>query len=333
MELPTLLTSDLHLTDNPADDYRWKLFDFLADRCQAEGVKTLGILGDLTDAKDYHPSRLTNRIVEQIVRMRALVDEVIILEGNHDYLRKGHAYFEFLNHLPGIRFIVKPYEDLTGSKAGLWLPHTKTPMQDWKDWDFTHYNYVFMHQTAPGSIASNGQAMDGDALPDFGESKIYSGDIHVPQVIGSIENVGSPYHVHHGDNFHPRCVLLDRRGRAVDLHFDSIRRLSVKVRSLEELRRMDIKRGDHLKLTFELSQADKHSWAAIKRKAAEEMADHGVVLNDLSLKVAGSTVPLSYAGDLKKSERMSDAEVLTRFVTNEDLGGDALDVGLALLKG
>ena len=63
------------------------------------------------------------------------------------------------------------------------------------------------------------------------------------------------------------------------------------------------------------------------------MADHGVVLNDLSLKVAGSTVPLSYAGDLKKSERMSDAEVLTRFVTNEDLGGDALDVGLALLKG
>ena len=192
MELPTLLTSDLHLTDNPADDYRWKLFDFLADRCQAEGVKTLGILGDLTDAKDYHPSRLTNRIVEQIVRMRALVDEVIILEGNHDYLRKGHAYFEFLNHLPGIRFIVKPYEDLTGSKAGLWLPHTKTPMQDWKDWDFTHYNYVFMHQTAPGSIASNGQAMDGDALPDFGESKIYSGDIHVPRSLEASNMLEAP---------------------------------------------------------------------------------------------------------------------------------------------
>ncbi len=330
MQLPALLTSDLHLTANPADDYRWGVFEFLRDQCRIEGVKTLCILGDLTDAKDYHPSSLTNRIVGEIVRLRQMVDQVFILEGNHDYLREGHAYFQFLSHIPGVRFIVEPYEDLSDGRSSLWLPHTKTPMKDWKGFDFSHFNYVFMHQTAPGSVASNGQKMEGDELPDLSSAKVYSGDIHVPQLLGHIEYVGSPYHVHHGDSFKPRCVLLDRNGRPLDLHYSSIHRLSLKVRSIADLKRAKLQHGDQVKITFELSQAEKHEWSRLKREAVAAMAEHGVVLNGLSLKVDGHTQSLAIAAT--RAASLSDSELVERFVWREDLGGDALDMGLELLR-
>ena len=332
MRLPALITSDLHLTANPKDEYRWRLFDFLEDQCRAEQVKTLCILGDLTDAKDYHPSSLTNRVVAQISRMRAVVERVIILCGNHDYLRAGHAYFEFLNYIPGVTFVVKPYEDLMDDGvATLWLPHTKTPAKDWEGIDTTHFDYVFMHQTVGGSVASNGQKMDGEDVPDMSAwGKVYSGDIHVPQVIKGVEYVGSPYHVHFGDAFTPRCILLDRRNRPVDVHMESISRRTLTVKSLRELKRIELAAGDQVKVRIELDEADKHDWQRIKRLAAEYVKAEGAELHGLELRVQKAQV---YIGSSDKVGFAStDPDAVTRFAEMQELGGDALDEALEIVK-
>lgn len=333
MLLPALLTADLHLTASPKDEYRWRLFDYLVDQCRAEQVKTMVILGDLTDSKDYHPSSLTNRIVREISRLSAVVDRVIILMGNHDYLRAGHAYFEFLSYLPKVEFVAESTDYvLDDGPAAIFLPHTKTPNKDWEGLDLTHYNYAFIHQTVGGAIASNGMAMTDEGVPKIVGPKVYSGDIHVPQVIREVEYVGSPYHVHFGDRFKPRLVLLDRRNRAVDLHFASVERTSIQVAGLRDLKRLELRPGDQVKLTVNLAPAEKHEWARIKREALKWLEAAEVEVHGINLVVEAANASTKALGASAPRITATDEEVVERFVRNDELGGDALEMGRELLK-
>ena len=259
-----------------------------------------------------------------------------ILMGNHDYLRAGHAYFEFLNYTDGVRFITQPCDDsLQGGPLCLFLPHTKDPAGEWASWDFSHYAYAFMHQTFAGAMASNGQRMEGEAgLPQIIRGpKVYSGDIHVPQVLGAIEYVGSPYHVHFGDRFTPRAILIDRRGRAEDLHFPTISRYTLTVSSVSEMRRAGLKAGDQVKLRIKLAESDKHDWHKLRREATARLREWKVEVHDIELVLArsqrrliGSTAPTQ----APTSATVADA--VLRNVMAEELGPDALDLGLELVK-
>jgi hypothetical protein len=288
------------------------------------------ILGDLTDAKDNHSAELVNRVVAAISTLAPV--DVKILVGNHDWLKSGQEYFRFLNHLPQVTYITKPSEDqdLEGPPT-YYLPYSKNPAQDWKDMDFSHYTYLFMHQTVSGAITSNGTKMEGEALPDLNAGKVYSGDIHVPQKCGVVEYVGSPYHVHFGDNFKARCVLLERGGRAIDLHFPSIARRAVKVTNLRELMRMAFNRGDQVKLTIELAESEKHEWLVVKRQALEILKDAGVDVHGIKLEVRKSTRRL-VAGSKQDSPAYSPTQAITRFAEAEELGGEALDAALEILE-
>jgi hypothetical protein len=332
MQLPALLISDLHLTANPRDEYRWGIFNFVEDLCRTEELETLCILGDLTDAKDYHPSALTNRLVSEMMRMTVVCElRVIILMGYHDYLRTGHAYFDFLNKFPNITFVTSIWEDLSDGVAGLWLPHTKTPTKDWAELDTTHYQYVFMHQTVTGAVASNGMKMEGEGVPDLSAwCKVYSGDIHVPQTIRSVEYVGSPYHVHFGDKFKPRCVLLDHRNRAVDMYFPCIRKMAITVSSLRQLQRHEFLPGDQVKLKVELPASDKHEWSKIRKAAAEYLKTQNVELIGCHLQIGASDTRLHRA--VQNVAVLSDEELVLQFVQAQDLGGDVLDTGLDVVR-
>lgn len=288
--------------------------------------------GDLTDAKDYHPAQLTNRVVDAIAALREVVADVYVVVGNHDYLQRGHAYFHFLRHLPGVHFVTAPWDDMLASADGapaLYLPHTKSPARDWKGLDFGQFSYVFMHQTAPGSVASNGQKMDGEELPSMKGPKVYSGDIHVPQVLGGIEYIGSPYHVHFGDNFKPRCILLDKRGRAVDLHMDSPRRLSLKLDGYDRLRSTPLQRGDQVKVTLQLWESEKHEWGKLRGRVLGHLQTHGVECHGIKLEVRKSRERL--LNEALNDKALTDTERMLRFVQMEELGPEALDAGLELL--
>ena len=263
--------------------------------------------------------------------------EVTILQGNHDYLRRGHTYFQFLNHLPGVTFVTTIQELADDGKgpAAILLPHTKTPSVDWEGMDFTHFDMAFMHQTVRGAKASNGQAMDGEHVPTLDVRKVWSGDIHVPQTMGNVEYVGSPYHVHFGDKFKARCVLLDRRGRPVDVHFETLHRVALTVRSLDELKAADwLRAHDQIKLTMEVAESELHEWRVLKREALAMLKDRKVDVHGLDMRVVGKRARVQ--GAMQAPGRAlaalpDDARVLA-FVESNELGGDALDVGLSVLS-
>lgn len=330
MMYPALLCSDLHLTAAPSTEYRWGLFPWLAKMIKEHHVRTLLILGDLTDAKDNHSAELANRIVTAINGLP--IDDIRILVGNHDWLKQGQEYFRFLNLIPSVEFITKPTEDreLHGATA-YFLPYSKDPVKDWKGMDFSHYDLLFMHQTVAGAIASNGQKMDGEVLPALNAARVYSGDIHVPQVIGGLTYVGSPYHVHFGDNFTPRCILLDKQGKQHDLHFETISRVVVKVSSLRELQRGYHKPGDQVKLRVELAESEKHQWAKIRREALIILTEQKVEVHGIELIVVKSTKRVVLGGRPTRAS-FSPQESVLRFVEREELGGDILDAALDILE-
>lgn len=339
MKLPCLVTTDLHLVDNANASYRWDLFPYLAARASDIEAQTLMILGDLTDAKDRHSASLVNQITDSIGAIARRVPEVVLIAGNHDWLLRNEAFFRFLNHIPNVRFITKPTEDELDERRVMFLPYSKTPRAEWTPLDLHTFQpeLIFMHQTVAGAIASNGEAMEGEDLPLLpSKCRVYSGDIHVPQTIRlkdgpEVTYVGSPYHVHFGDDFSPRILMLDRRCREHWLtDFKTPRRVSIKASGLRQLRRLDLDPGDYVKVRFELSAADRHQWASIKREAVAILEDRGVKVEGVQLLSTAHQSRIKVEGQPLPSSQPSD--IVSEFVSQEGLPGDVLEVGLQLLE-
>lgn len=330
MKLPAILCSDLHLTANPRDAYRWDLFPWLVKQAAKNNARTVAILGDLTDAKDYHSSQLVNMVACNIKVLASNGVQVLILKGNHDYLQTGHAFFEFLSLLPNVTFINTPLDTSSEGEACMWLPHSKQPAKDWHGMDLSHYRHVFMHQTVSGSIASNGQAMPGESLPDIlaNAGKVWSGDIHVPQVIGGVEYVGSPYHVHFGDSFKPRCIVLEEDGSARDIRFRTLSRRTVDIEGPKDIEGLNLASGDQVKVRVHLKRHQVHEWQAIRRDVNNR-------LTILLVEVCGIELvapkPRVRAGLVNTPHSSNPEDVVLRYVEQQELGGDMLNVGLDLL--
>lgn len=328
------MTSDLHLVADESCQYRWALFPWLKAEAKAEKAKSLIICGDLTDRKDNHGADLVNKVVSTLADMAEVFQDVTVLAGNHDWLLQGQEYFRFLDKVGNgrIRFITRPTEDpdVKGAPT-FYLPYSKNPAKDWEGLDFSHYDFVFMHQTMKGSRASNGEIMEGEALPDLSAAgKVYSGDIHVPQVIGAVEYIGSPYHVHFGDAFTPRVLLLERGGNPVDLFFKTISRVTVKVQSLRELERWPLRKGDQVKLRISLTEAERHDWARIRREAKALLREAQVVEAGIELIVDKAGNRLDAPRDRQRMR--SPADALYAYVKSEELGAEALDIGQRIME-
>lgn len=339
MLLPALLVSDLHLDESPSCEYRWGLWPWLSQQIRDERVRTLIICGDLTDKKDRHPSDLVNRIVRALRDLKRDHPEltIYIIPGNHDWLKDGEEFFRFLNVIPGVHFFTAPTEDDAGKgPLALFLPFSKTPAADWKGLDFQHYDYLFMHQTVKGAIASNGEAMEGEDLVDLRSAgKVYSGDIHVPQIVntqwGKVEYIGSPYHVHFGDDFVPRAVLLEKGGNAVDLHYKSPKRVMVKAKSLDELTHhlLFTRPADQVKVSIQLTEGEKHEWSRIRREASDMLTAGGLDVHGLSLEIIKSERRIH--NEVKRASASPEQAVL-RFVEAESLTPDAFDVAMEVIE-
>lgn len=346
MKLPALLVSDLHLTASVDDEYRWDLFRQLREEVRNHGVKTLVCLGDTTDAKDYHSSSLVNRIVDGFCSLRDLVDEVVILMGNHDYLKDGQPYLSFLNHIPGIKYVTTIHSDLDGDLPCLWLPHTRNPGASWADMhDLSWYEYVFMHQTVSGSIADNGFTMHGDGsdacfLHWKGDlPAIWSGDIHVPQTLrvsggAKVNYVGSPYHVHFGDKFEPRSALLiTKQGSHRDIELVFPKRHSIKMDSRSNLARIskqwDLHKGDQAVIGITLGLEDQHAWPRIRRQVERWAEEQEIIVRDLTLTVDKASGGVSSKGEGTVSRTPEQA--LLEYVEREGLGPDAYQSAAELL--
>lgn len=334
MRLPALLVADPHFTANVKDEYRWGLFAWMRAQIKERGVKSVAFLGDLTDAKDFHPSALVNRLAAE---MRELSSpghlRTYMIPGNHEWLKQGEEFWRFLQYMNDrIAYFTRPSDDPWPGHGPTvhFLPFTKNPAKDWSGLDFSHYDFLFMHQTLKGARASNGDLMEGEDLPDLSAAaKVYSGDIHVPQIIGPVEYVGSPYHVHFGDSFEPRCVLLHEKG-ALDLHFPTISRVTLTVHSRRELERKEIYKGDQVKLRVELEEADKFAWKSLRRDCISILHGKGAEVHGVELVVRKQRRRLE-EGPARRAGSRPEDEVL-RYVQAEELGAEAFDAGLEVIE-
>src|ERR1035437_1458498 len=141
--MTVLITADLHVSDNPRDDYRWAWLKKLPTLLRKEKIELLIILGDLCESKDNHSAELVNALVDHLYALAA-VCPVIVLQGNHDYLSSpDNPYFRFLQRIEGISWIGRPIpiRDLKNVPAtvsrslgrAIFAPYSPNYERDWAD--------------------------------------------------------------------------------------------------------------------------------------------------------------------------------------------------------
>jgi len=302
-----IICSDLHLTSEAVDEYRWGVFPFLTEKIQelSAGAKTLFILGDLAQQKDYLTAKLVNRLVWALVNLYRStgLHKIIILRGNHDGVDGKVAFFEFLNTLAFIKVVTVPEITSLDLRRIALLPHTKTPSADWAALDFAKCKYIFMHATAPGAIAESGTVLEGDKeiafLKDVSyQARILSGDVHVPQRIGKIEYIGAPYPIRFGDDFEGRILVLQGM-KELEWHYPTIRKVMARIRTGEDLNKYHLRPKDQVNVIIQLKPEEGHLWIPYKEAALAwfsarkiEVVSIGLEYPKLKLRLKGqSTSP------------------------------------------
>lgn len=271
--LNALVVGDPHLTMNPQDEYRWKLFDsFIPYLIKKKGVKPnyLIILGDLTDKKDRHDAHIVTRLCRVMTNLAALL-EVHIIKGNHDYADPEFPFFAFLNMFrSNIYFYSDPY--YWNDEKTLLLPHSLDPKKDWRMTKLSrqHSDYIFMHQTVFGSITSSGYKMKEGIkkkfFDNFPESEIISGDIHKPQQCGNVRYIGTPYPINFDDH-HENKILHIHDGEIDEIDTTHLmRRRTIRIKFIRELKDIELKRGTQVKVSMELPPYDMSSWRWYKEE-------------------------------------------------------------------
>ena len=320
-----ILTGDWHLDDAPTNEYRWQVFDVLAKIYKDKPFTRLYHVGDISDRKDRHSSILVNRLVKELNKLLDLGINIFILIGNHDLPLNGPPFWQFLNSMD----IVVATKPLAIDRL-LLLPYAANPVEEWRGIPLFRYRAIFMHQTVTGVVADNGTILQNDKMPVFPRGiKIYSGDIHTPQVIGAVTYVGAPHHVKFGDKYLCRMLRLDDDYKIIEeIKLTSPTKHMIDVASVEELESFSTHRGDQARIRFELPLEDAERWPAIQDQVASWASKRGVMLASVE---ASIDMPQTKAQQV--SFEMTDPEeILKLFAETEGIDGSMLAAGLALLK-
>ncbi len=331
-----LCTADIHLTNNPRDQARWKLLPWITTQVIEKEISQVVIGGDITDSKDHHPAGLVNRLIEQLVELSNHCD-VFLIAGNHDFIDPNCPFFKFIESFQKtIYFISTPSSFFlnTGKKSihCLFLPSTKNWRDDWDGFNFDKYDLIFCHQTFDGSVTENGTRLTGVPPNVFGKTKFWSGDIHVQQKIGKFgEYIGAPYHCRFGDSFTPRVVWLDSNLNPHDLWFPTISKFVLVITSLDELeleaQKLGIKQGDQVKVRVRLPRSQYSSWNQIKSEIKVRTQTYGWELFGPELLPLDIKNPSVQVTAYKSSE-----EILAEYIKAKKLSQRQAEIGLSLLR-
>lgn len=314
--MSVLVTADLHFSDNQRDNYRHEFVDILIDIMKRRKVKTLLILGDLTEAKDHHGAWLVNTVVKSLTDLLT-VCPIYFLRGNHDGLDPSNPFFEFLHYLQAEsnnRFVwintpmTKKIKDL--GKC-LFLPHTTNYKKDWKGINMKSPDFIFCHNTFKGTQIGNAPEMDGVPTSVFPKnSRVYSGDTHVPMSLGPVEYVGSPYLVDFGDDYEPRVLLFKKQSMYSIACPGSQKRL-IHAECLETEKKVRLhfgvgvrNEGDIVKVRVTVTPEQYMSWQAIRDKVWSWAGKLGLLVH--------SVQPVYNRGALKVSIPRIDSKAITK---------------------
>jgi len=339
-----LLISDLHFTEEPADEYRWKIFEFVHDYYVRTEDKNLLILGDLTNSKDHHPALLVNQITSCLIGLRDLGMEIFILKGNHDYIDEHCPFFGFLNEFEYINYITYPATYLIEGKKCLFLPHTRQPLADWAVSGIVEDNrkaaeFVFMHESVIGSVTSNGYEMETGLPPSYFKKfpgEIFSGDIHCPQQVGRVIYVGTPYSIRFNDHFRGRAIALhpvagNWPASFHELFPDIMRRWTIEIKSAKELYELTELKGCQVKLRVPIRSAVQDHWHDKKLGIELACKELGIELCSLHA-IRPAKFPLRGKARREVLTTLTPAQVLQKFAKQKGIDAPTRKAGRKVLE-
>lgn len=282
-----IVTGDLHLTGRKEDEYRWKIFDYLATR----NFEVLVILGDLCDAKDCHAASLVNRVVKSLLRFAEAGQEVHVLMGNHDYSDPDCPFFQFVHNYPNCYYHDRAQIWEIGNMRWAFFPHSRTP-ENYVD-DMRRgakelgVDYTLCHQVFDGALSESGRALKGcDAGLLEGAGRILAGDVHVPQKVGPVEYIGAPYPIKFGDDYEPRLAVVDNVSKTFSYIYPPyMQKLVLEVTEPDQIEyEPRWKEGDQVKVVLTLRRADFGRWEQYRKRIRRLCDRNGLVLCGVELK-------------------------------------------------
>lgn len=310
------------MSHNPRDDYRFAFMKWLEAYARKHKPDEIVIAGDLTEEKDRHPAELVNKVVQHVHALSKIAP-VIALEGNHDYKDEGHAFFAFLSRIDNARWISKP----CAIGDVLYLPHTNDYKRDWANIDLGAYGTRVCHQTFNGASVGFGRQLEGiplDVLPRKGRT--FCGDIHVPQVMGRLVFIGSPYHVDFGDDFASRIIeQTDGTWNSIDTSTLPQKR-AINVSPAHVARSMDkTNPGDIVQITVEVDTME--GWNTIHGQVEGEAISRKLRVWAIKPKLLKKAVRRQH----KVADARSDVDVLAAFGRRHGLSKAIMKRGEKLL--
>jgi len=338
-----LIASDLHLTDAPRDAYRNNIFDHLAEQSEAYNATDIFILGDITDRKDNHSGAFINFLMRQFVQLYDRTQARIhILQGNHDYTDPENPTLFFLSRLKGVDIhwyapsLLHPIGTAKSGESFVMFPFCRS-VDDFKATldrvPKAEYAAAFFHQTFHSAKASSGIEMDGipvELIYSIDACRYFAGDIHVPQMIGRLEYVGSPYQVRFGDEFVGRIIAYDvDADKVVSLRTPTIRKHTLNISNPSELANCRIAAGNHVKIRMTMSRAEMADWKTTEAAIVAAAKEHGWELYGVEVAENGITSPVV---EVDKTASNDPQVVFDEFCKSQSVDGDVKKYGEAYLE-
>tara|TARA_Y100000310_G_scaffold345655_1_gene467793 strand:+ start:11833 stop:12855 length:1023 start_codon:yes stop_codon:yes gene_type:complete len=326
-----LVCADLHLTDNSKDSYKWLFFPWLKNRIVEGKVQRLYIVGDLCDRKDRHSSTLVNQIISWLLELTEVCEKIIIVKGNHDFDKdESNPFFEFVSAIPNIEFIT----DSTWIDDELFLPFTRSKHEYWNEYDLEEADYVYLHTDIIGAKVSDYYNLEnGLDIKNFRNinSKFISGHIHVPQKLAkNFTYIGAPYPINFGDTYDGRVLYIDHNDKESFIEYPSIKKWSLSITKVKELKSVGFKKGDQVKIEMEIDQTDFHRWHDIRQEVKDFFINKGIELFSIEMHPKKKVNKKKDKAIITKN--MSDpSNILDRFCENENVSEKQIEIGRELL--
>jgi hypothetical protein len=324
-----ILLADLHLTDVAAEEYRWRVFDFLLKFMEKTGDYRVFILGDLADRKDKHSGQFVNRILENLWRILSTGATIDIIMGNHDAPMTGVPYWNSLNYISKrLSFVIRPKLTADGI---LLLPYTPDPHGDWRKAVTWMPRGIFMHQPVNNAVLESGlKYQNAPLMPHLPDVPIWSGDIHTPQEVGKFKYVGAPHPIKFGDAYPTRFIQLQNDTLKLyrECNVRTIARRTLNVTSAASLRTLVLRSGDQVKVRYSIQPERLHMWPAEKADIALWAKENGLVLHSIEpVVVLGDRAPNKQASITNDPNKL-----LADFAEREGLTEEILKTGQRILR-
>ena len=284
----------------------------------------------MTDKKNNHSDKLVNRVIDELLILRSSVQKVVILRGNHDYVDETLPYFKFLKNLEGFFYINQPavYKE----QKELFFPHYHDGFKVLQELDLTGVETIYMHQLVNGVKLENNYKLENDFdFSDYGDYQIFSGDAHVPQMMGNLVYIGSPYPIRFGDDFKGRAIYFDNPKQWESIYFKSKQRIKAVITTPEELDRYVFCVGDQVKVVIQLAPSEFCNYQKIRKQVKEYFVKKEVALVALELQVIKRDKVREFQKEHEGLKVQSPLDIFNEYAKDEKLEDNLITVGKEFL--